>query len=80
MDKWVWYEGPYEDEYLLHHYAVKNYKNWILGIHSNFDGIVKPCDIKIQDIKYHLKGRNLICWCDLKQPCHADVLLKIANT
>ena len=26
-----------------------------------------------------LRGRNLACWCPLDQPCHADVLLEIAN-
>lgn len=27
-----------------------------------------------------LKGKNLACWCPLDQPCHADILLKIANS
>ena len=26
-----------------------------------------------------LKGKNLACWCKDKQPCHADILLKILN-
>ncbi len=26
-----------------------------------------------------LRGRDLVCWCPLNQPCHADVLLEIAN-
>ncbi len=26
-----------------------------------------------------LRGRNLACWCPLGQPCHADVLLELAN-
>ena len=26
-----------------------------------------------------LKGKNLACWCRLDHPCHADVLLKLAN-
>jgi hypothetical protein len=26
-----------------------------------------------------LRGRDLACWCPLDQPCHADVLLEIAN-
>ena len=30
-------------------------------------------------IKKELKGKNLCCWCPLDQPCHADVLLEIAN-
>ncbi len=26
-----------------------------------------------------LRGKNLACWCPLDGPCHADLLLKIAN-
>jgi hypothetical protein len=26
-----------------------------------------------------LRGQNLACWCPIDQPCHADVLLEIAN-
>ena len=26
-----------------------------------------------------LRGKNLACWCRLDQPCHADVLLRLAN-
>ena len=26
-----------------------------------------------------LRGRNLACFCPLGQPCHADVLLELAN-
>ena len=26
-----------------------------------------------------LRGHDLACWCDLDQPCHADVLLEYAN-
>ena len=28
---------------------------------------------------HQLRGKNLACWCPLDQPCHADVLLEIAN-
>ena len=27
----------------------------------------------------HLRGKNLACWCPLDQPCHADILLELAN-
>ncbi len=26
-----------------------------------------------------LRGRDLVCWCPLGWPCHADVLLELAN-
>jgi hypothetical protein len=27
---------------------------------------------------HQLRGKNLACWCPLDQPCHADVLLRLA--
>lgn len=26
-----------------------------------------------------LRGKDLCCWCPLDRPCHADILLEIAN-
>ena len=26
-----------------------------------------------------LRGKNLSCWCELGEPCHRDILLKLAN-
>lgn len=31
-------------------------------------------------IRTRLGGKNLACWCALDQPCHADVLLELANS
>lgn len=28
---------------------------------------------------HELRGKNLCCWCKLSDPCHAQVLLEIAN-
>jgi hypothetical protein len=39
-----------------------------------FDDIWRP-----EDIRASLRGLDLACWCPLDQPCHADVLLEIAN-
>lgn len=33
----------------------------------------------LDDIKGELRGHDLACWCRLDQPCHADVLLELAN-
>ncbi len=30
-------------------------------------------------IRMRLGGKNLACWCPLDRPCHADVLLELAN-
>ena len=29
--------------------------------------------------KRELRGHDLLCWCAVGSPCHADVLLRIAN-
>lgn len=31
-------------------------------------------------IQRELRGKDLVCWCKLSDPCHADVLLEIANS
>lgn len=33
-----------------------------------------------QEIKQQLAGKDLACWCPEGEPCHADVLLRLANT
>jgi len=66
--------------------AVANAGN---GIYIEKDGtsepiavsppIVAPAPPSVERIKAELRGRNLACWCPPDQPCHADVLLEIAN-
>lgn len=34
---------------------------------------------EIPDYFEPLRGKNLACWCSLDKPCHADVLLELAN-
>jgi uncharacterized phage-like protein YoqJ len=35
----------------------------------------------IREVKAKLRGKNLACWCPCDgQPCHADILLRIANS
>jgi hypothetical protein len=33
----------------------------------------------VTDVRRELAGKNLACWCALDKPCHADVLLELAN-
>jgi hypothetical protein len=35
--------------------------------------------VTLGQIIAELSGKDLACWCPLDQPCHADVLLEIAN-
>ncbi|HEX3774882.1 MAG TPA: DUF4326 domain-containing protein [Polyangiaceae bacterium] len=32
------------------------------------------------DVRAELRGKNLACWCPLDGPCHADILLEVANS
>ena len=43
---------------------------------KNRRGIVS---IDTAEVRRELAGKNLACWCELGEPCHADVLLRIAN-
>ena len=51
--------------------AVEMFRDYI-G-HQN-----SPHDFEPEDIE-QLRGKNLACWCGLDQPCHADVLLELAD-
>ena len=52
-------------------FCVDAYRRWIH----------RPSQARIVDLaKKMLKGKDLACFCPLDQPCHADVLLEIANT
>ena len=33
-----------------------------------------------ENIRRELRGKNLACWCNPGEPCHADVLLEVANS
>lgn len=49
-------------------HAVRLYKRWLLG-----------SVVRCEDLVPLLAGRDLMCWCPLDAPCHADVLLSLAN-
>lgn len=60
----------------LKHYpaqvCVDRYRVWILG--NLWSGPSR------HDARKELRGKNLACWCPIGSPCHADVLLEIANS
>jgi hypothetical protein len=35
--------------------------------------------VAVEDVRRELRGRDLGCYCPRDEPCHADVLLAIAN-
>jgi hypothetical protein len=36
-------------------------------------------EVTVEDAKRELRGRDLACYCPLDGPCHADVLIEVAN-
>lgn len=66
--------------------AVDRYRRWLGGElgsgiaemvrHPLFDMVL--CPGHPPDIS-PLRGKNLACWCRMGAPCHADVLLDLAN-
>lgn len=46
---------------------IDRYESWLLA---------QPA--LVAAVKAELRGKDLVCWCAPK-PCHADVLLRIAN-
>lgn len=48
--------------------AVSRYRRWV-----EWKGL------EMLPFTAPLVGKTLVCWCPLDQPCHADVLLELAN-
>jgi hypothetical protein len=55
--------------------ATTLYRLWLSNWHIGDRAVSRP---KPGDLA-ELAGRDLACWCPLDQPCHADVLLELAN-
>jgi hypothetical protein len=36
--------------------------------------------VTVEDARRELAGRDLACWCKPGEPCHADVLIEVANS
>lgn len=49
------------------------------GGHPTYLGVPISDRNRILDALGELQGKDLACWCPLDQPCHADVLLELAN-
>jgi hypothetical protein len=77
-------DGPWGNRYVVahlvehvdgRHYRVRDrtqavalYREWLVWQLERFPHYLDE-----------LRGRDLMCWCPLDEPCHVDVLLEIAN-
>lgn len=69
--------------------AVENFEDWLTGRPWDWRAL-SPDRLDLQlleDRRQHilahlpaLRGFNLACWCNPDCPCHADVLLRLANS
>ena len=57
-------------------WAVEQFNLWTAGRISGVGGLRR---VTLAARLHELRGKDLACWCPLDQPCHADVLLEIAN-
>ena len=44
------------------------------------DLLAGKLEVTVEDVRRELKGRDLACYCPLDGPCHADVLIEVANS
>ncbi len=60
--------------------CVERYARLLSGEHdAEFSEAERALGQRIRTQLPHLAGKDLACWCPLHAPCHADVLLRLAN-
>lgn len=68
---------PYCEADSLHGFAVSDFRGLIEGRWDHLPD--NPSYPSREEIRAELAGHDLACWCPLNQPCHADILLELAN-
>jgi uncharacterized protein DUF4326 len=58
--------------------AVRQYRRWVDGF-VMYASQLEGRDELLAAAVVELYGKNLACWCKPGDPCHADILLEIAN-
>jgi hypothetical protein len=73
--------NPFDWRTLGAHEAVRRYGEWIVNPDSQpircGAVLYRPATVDI--IQARLRGKDLACYCKPGDPCHADVLIMIAN-
>lgn len=52
---------------------------WAADVHRDWLQLPAQADL-VTAIRSELRGKDLACWCPEGQPCHADTLLRVANS
>jgi hypothetical protein len=64
--------------------CVQHYRALVTGVllrSAGADHLRRQRDVRrqLEAAAVELRGKNLACWCRPGTPCHADVLLELAN-
>jgi hypothetical protein len=66
--------------------ALELYREWLYGRMSAREmselshyGDLSLGNLRRRVLPHLVRGKDLACWCALDQPCHADILLALAN-
>lgn len=73
--------GVFQDDFgkIVCSYSTGRYTKKVADALKRYKNYLKWAKIKgLLDLS-ELKGKNLACWCKIGKPCHADILLKLAN-
>jgi hypothetical protein len=81
--------GPWGNPFIVGKHGtaarcVELYENLLAGLlcisidHECVEAQVRSVKYAMEHIR-ELRGKNLACWCPEGKPCHADVLLDLAN-
>lgn len=65
--------NPYRSGELSRERCIELYRYEIVQLNGGIVGFNRFW------VQQHLRGKDLACWCPLSRPCHADVLLELAN-
>jgi hypothetical protein len=80
--------GPYGNPFTVEQYglteALRRFREWVTDPNAQpVARITRAGRVKIHQpitpMIEALRGKDLACFCRLDQPCHADILLELAN-
>jgi len=57
-------------------WCIRMFRHWLNGAPNTGGGLRR---ISLLSRLSELRGKDLACWCKEGEPCHADILLELAN-
>ena len=89
VDRSTKFGNPFSADQYGRERAVELHRAWLTGemleaaIKASYPSIIAKHLISrrlgVMQSLSAVRGRNLACWCPLQAPCHADLLIELAN-